>query len=323
MGWPGSRALASVDPGGNPQRNTAWRRESCSVVSSTQPPSPTFNYARDILNQGVEKVSRALKDLIRKTLRRFDIAMTTYGNFQRLYDDIQRLTEKERTIDNEISLIRELPEQHSWRLLKALHNSRSQLGQDLFLLSELNFKRDGFFVEFGAANGIDLSNTYILEKEFGWRGILAEPAKRWHEELKSNRTSSIETDCVWRDSGSVLNFNEVDTAELSTIASYSSSDVHFEARKHGKTYSVKTISLEELLRRHGAPKKIDYLSIDTEGSEYEILNNFNFDRYEFKIITCEHNFTPAREMIHSLLTRNGYVRKLTQFSQFDDWYVSG
>ena len=266
-------------------------------------------------------MSRALKGFVKRTLKRFDIAMTTGGNFQRLCDELQRLTEKNSTIDNAINLILELPDEHSSRLLRALRNSRSQLGQDLFVLSELNFKRDGFFVEFGAASGIDLSNTCLLERDFGWKGILAEPARRWHQELKSNRTCSIETDCVWRDSTSLLTFNEVDTGELSTIATYSSSDAHSEARKHGTTYNVKTISLEDLLSRHQAPRKIDYLSIDTEGSELEILSSFNFDKYDFKIITCEHNFTPARETIYSLLIQNGYVRKYTQFSQFDDWYV--
>jgi len=127
--------------------------------------------------------------------------------------------------------------------------------------------------------------------------------------------------CVWRDSYSILKFNEVDTAELSTIDAYSSLDNHHVARKDGKTYDVKTISLEDLLDKYNSPKIIDYLSIDTEGSEFEILSNFNFDKYQFRVITCEHNFQPAKERIYSLLTARGYVRKFEKLSQFDDWYV--
>jgi hypothetical protein len=84
---------------------------------------------------------------------------------------------------------------------------------------------------------------------------------------------------------------------------------------------VKTVSLADLLIRHHAPAELDYLSIDTEGSEFEILRDFDFARYPFKVITCEHSFTPAREKIHALLTAAGYVRKYAKFSDFDDWYV--
>ena len=65
-------------------------------------------------------------------------------------------------------------------------------------------------------------------------------------------------------------------------------------------------------------KNIDYLSIDTEGSEYEILKTFDFDKYKVKIITCECNYTPTRNKIYSLLSANGYQRKFTKFSQWDD-----
>ena len=76
-----------------------------------------------------------------------------------------------------------------------------------------------------------------------------------------------------------------------------------------------------MLKKHNAPKKIDYLSIDTEGSEFEILNSFNFNEYDIKVITCEHNYTSMREKIYSLLSKNGYERKYSEFSMFDDWYV--
>jgi FkbM family methyltransferase len=224
--------------------------------------------------------------------------------------------EKSSRASNVIGLLLALPQ-----VVTALRQSNSQLGQDLFVLCELGLKKDGFFVEFGATNGVNLSNTCLLEKQFGWTGIVAEPAIRWHKDLTNNRKCHIETNCVWRESNAVLTFNETDSGEYSTIESYSSSDVHNEKRKSGKTYSINTISLEDMLDKYNAPRVIDYLSIDTEGSEYEILSNFNFDKYKFRTITCEHNFTPDREKIFSLLTANGYVRKLEGSSRFDDWYV--
>jgi FkbM family methyltransferase len=255
----------------------------------------------------------AVKNLVRGALKKLDIGITRYKQLQQF--------ERNNRAADDIELLLELPDKHKVQLLRILGHSRSQLRQDLFVLSELDFKRDGFFVEVGAASGVDLSNTFLLEKEFGWRGILAEPAKRWHKELMANRSCHIEANCVWRESNITLAFNEVESAEFSTVDSYSSSDSYSKVRKHGKTYNVKTISLNDLLVKYNAPGKIDYLSVDTEGSEYEILSNCDFDRYQFKVITCEHNFTPQREKIHFLLTENGYVRKFKEVSRVDDWYV--
>ena len=64
---------------------------------------------------------------------------------------------------------------------------------------------------------------------------------------------------------------------------------------------METVSLTDLLDDHSAPLEIDYLSIDCEGSELEILKNHNFDKYSFKVITCEHNFTEKRKKIYDLL----------------------
>jgi hypothetical protein len=70
-----------------------------------------------------------------------------------------------------------------------------------------------------------------------------------------------------------------------------------------------------------APDEIDFLSIDTEGSEFDILNAFDFSQRRIRTITVEHNHTPARDAIHELLCRKGFVRKMESISAFDDWYV--
>jgi len=208
------------------------------------------------------------------------------------------------------------------KLLSLIPKSKSQLRQDLFVISELNFKENGFFVEFGATNGVELSNTYLLEIAFGWTGILAEPAKVWSKALASNRPNAkIENLCVWKDSKIFLEFNETKIPEISTIDIFSKNDSNGSLRKKGKNYKVETISLQDLLKKHSTPNHIDYLSIDTEGSEFEILNSFDFNEYSFGVITCEHNYSDAREKIHKLLTSHGYVRKFTELSEFDDWYV--
>ncbi len=261
-------------------------------------------------------MKQAIKNLIRQTLKKFNIGITSYTNLQRLTSITLN-----RRAGEDIEFLLQLPDDKITFAIRNLCKSRAQLRQDLFVLSELDFKRDGFFVEFGAANGVDLSNTYLLEKEFGWTGILAEPALCWHSALRQNRSCRIDTRCVWSNSDSTLMFNEVEPAELSTIDSFSKTDYLSAARNTGAKYEVNTITLADLLQNYDAPKEIDYLSIDTEGSEFEILANFDFERYRFKVITCEHAFRPLREQLHSLMTSRGYIRKFEDCSYWDDWYV--
>ncbi|MEI7732588.1 MAG: FkbM family methyltransferase [Verrucomicrobiota bacterium] len=199
--------------------------------------------------------------------------------------------------------------------------SRSQLRQDIFALLVTNFKRSGFFVEFGATNGVDLSNTYLLEKSYDWTGILAEPAPIWHNELAQNRKAIIDTDCVWSETGKTLEFDVVSEPELSTLRGFVASDHNADKRKGAVHHRVATVSLLDLLKRHNAPRHIDYLSIDTEGSEFQILSAFDFSDYEVSVISCEHNYTSARRSIYDLLTAKGYTRMFPTLSKWDDWYV--
>lgn len=232
-------------------------------------------------------------------------------------DGFNRAIARARDLD----FLAAMPEAQVGRLLSLLPESQAQLRQDLFVLSELGFRREGYFVEFGAANGKSLSNTWLLEKHFGWTGIVAEPARCWHAELARHRGCVIDHRCVWKRSGDRLGFSQAPEAELSTISTYEAGDMHAKARRDSSRYEVETVGLEDLLAGHRAPDSPDYLSIDTEGSELEILSSYDFARRPFKVITCEHNHTPAREAIHRLLTKAGYVRKYEKLSDFDDWYV--
>jgi FkbM family methyltransferase len=205
--------------------------------------------------------------------------------------------------------------------LNNLKLSNAELLQDLFVLFHLKNKIEGYFVEFGAMDGITGSNTFLLESQYGWSGIVAEPARRWRSSLKQNRSCSVDFRCVWRKSGEMLEFRETADPGFSTLKSFSYSDYHAHIRKKGNIYNIETISLTDLLRQYDAPKVIDYLSIDTEGSELEILNSFAFDNYAIRVITVEHNYSDKRLRIHELLTSKGYKRVFDQFTMYDDWYV--
>jgi FkbM family methyltransferase len=196
----------------------------------------------------------------------------------------------------------------------------SQLGQDLFALQANGMKRGGFFVEFGAGDGVRLSNTLLLEKRFGWTGILAEPLPEFHDSIQKNRMATLDTGCVWSQTGEILEFVEHDY--LSTLAAYRTSDFFASERAGKPMRNVETVSLIDLLRRNGAPTVVDFLSIDTEGSEFEILKAFPFnDEFSISAIACEHNFTPNREPLAALLASHGYVRVASEMSAHDDWFV--
>jgi FkbM family methyltransferase len=198
--------------------------------------------------------------------------------------------------------------------------SVSQLGQDLWVLEQTGYKRGGFFVEFGATDGVLLSNTLLLETEFGWHGICAEPNPALFEKLKMNRKCLVSSACIAGESGQEVEFIFADA--FGSMAKYAECDMHGASRKayaeNGAVGKVKTISLHDFLVEHHAPRRIEYLSVDTEGSEFEILAAFPFDKWDVQLLTIEHNYTPQREKLRELLSAHGY-RCVER--EWDDWYV--
>jgi len=202
----------------------------------------------------------------------------------------------------------------------AKSHSVSQLGQDLWVLARTNYKNGGYFVEFGATNGVLLSNTYLLEQSYGWRGLLAEPNPKFWEELNANRTAECRNACISARTGDTVEFLLADA--FGTIRDFASSDMHEKIRHayendERNIILLETISLADFLQMNNAPREIDYISVDTEGSELAILETFPFDRWRVTHWTVEHNFSKDREKIFELMTRNGYRRVK---AQWDDWY---
>lgn len=212
---------------------------------------------------------------------------------------------------------------HRERLTEFFYKAHGQLYQDMIVQMYLGWKTNGYFVEFGATDGNDISNTYTLEKEFGWNGILAEPAKHWHPLLTKNRSCNIDFNCVWRSSGEQISFHESHARpDGSAIQQYITPESLQMLGGNSDIYKVETISLLDLLAKYNAPTDIDYISLDTEGSEFEILNAFDFSRYKVKIFTVEHNEKELpRSQIYELMTSKGYDRVLQNISNWDDFYV--
>ncbi|MDC6451847.1 FkbM family methyltransferase [Alphaproteobacteria bacterium] len=206
--------------------------------------------------------------------------------------------------------------------------SKSQLYQDLFVLFILDNKTKGTFLEFGATDGLEYSNSFLLENDFNWKGVLAEPSPQWHENLKTNRPkATIIEECIYYETGKSLDFFVSDVGVLSTLEKHKQSDIssmpaNTNARnKNGYNHIVKSISLNDVFVKHFNSSPIDYMSVDTEGSELEILENFDFQKFAPKIVTVEHNFTDAQKKLDELFIKNNYLRFFKEHSQFDAWYV--
>lgn len=199
--------------------------------------------------------------------------------------------------------------------------SYSQHQQELFALEHHQFKRDGFFLEIGVGNGKEYSNTYLLETYFGWNGILCEPNPVYADAIRTNRRVPLETRAAFSATGETVRFLCVPGiyGALSTISEFSASDQH---NRYGEEVEVKTISLEDLLTEHGAPGKIDYMSLDTEGSETAIIQDFDFGKWDIAVLTIEHNLVPGRvETFDEILKPYGYRRVLSDVSAVDGWYI--
>ncbi len=199
--------------------------------------------------------------------------------------------------------------------------SQSQLGQDLEVIKFYNNKMDGYFIEVGAADGIRFSNTYLLEKQYNWKGICCEPILSQFDKLVKNRPNSIcIKDAVYNKSGLILTFDIANESSL-----FSGITTHIDKHKarvdkNKTTVKVKTISLLDVLIKANAPHFIEYMSLDTEGSEFEILKNFDFSKYIFGLIDIEHNHVePRRTQIKNLLLSNGYIYKGE--NKWDDMFM--
>jgi FkbM family methyltransferase len=204
-------------------------------------------------------------------------------------------------------------------------NAKGQLFQDLWALWETDVKYGGFFVEFGAASGVAGSNTYLLERKYGWHGILAEPNPQFIPNIRRHRLCHIREECVYSKTGETLTFLPAEIGELSRLKDIVPEDMQERTGRRSLAdigeIEVETITLNDLLETSGAPRTIDFMSVDTEGSEYEILKNFDFNTWDVRLMCIEHNHAPVREDLLGLMQKHGFRRKWTNLTLFDDWYV--
>ena len=193
--------------------------------------------------------------------------------------------------------------------------SYSQLGQDIAVANFFNQKQGGYFVDVGAWDGVEISNTYLLEKQLGWNGICIGPLPKQFESLQKNRACACIQLAAYSQSG--LEFDFAVYEGISGIVNHI--DKHLHALDGGRI-KVHTKTLTEILDENKAPSFIEYMSLDTEGSELEVLKGVDWSRYSFGYISIEHNgVEPRRSQMRQYLQERGY--SFLRENGVDDDYV--
>jgi FkbM family methyltransferase len=189
---------------------------------------------------------------------------------------------------------------------------RSQAGQDFWVIGEVfNELRGGFFLDIGAHDGVSISNTYVLERRYAWKGICIEGNPTTFHQLKQNRTCDCVNTCL-SDSEREVRF--LKKGVLSGIVS-EETDNRLGDVEHEVTVLARP--LISILEECSAPKVIDYLSMDIEGAEEQVLKAFPFDRYSFNCITLER----PSELLRHIITKAGYLL-IKDIPGLDCFYVN-
>lgn len=177
----------------------------------------------------------------------------------------------------------------------------SQAGQDLWVARDVsNFKKGGFFVDIGAFDGINLSNTYWLEKHLGWRGVCVEADPKTFALLRENRSCECVNACVGTP-GHQVSF-------ISGMGPYSGASETCLSAENQKIPEherliLQTSSLADILKTCHAPGVIDYLSVDVEGMEEQVMSCFPFQEIRFLCATIER----PNKAVRTIMQEQGYL----------------
>lgn len=203
------------------------------------------------------------------------------------------------------------PGDHSYRTPRS-GAFQSQHGEDRWLDEHFRSKSGGFFVEVGAYDGVVLSNTYFLEHERGWKGVLIEPDPAKAALCRKNRPDAITFECAAVSSDDIhsISFTQVQGGEV-----YSTTSLNDDHRRRLESYGLayRTINvhartLDSMLEEAQAtPGMIDFVSIDVEEGELEVLKGFSIGRWKPRLVIVESNANQRKAEIRDYFVRNGYA----------------
>lgn len=212
------------------------------------------------------------------------------------------------------------------RIFPDIFNSRGACGQDIFIARLLNFKKNGVFFDIGANDGVTLNNTIYFEKELGWTGVAVEPVSYIFEKLQSNRSCHLINGCLSAKSGKAAFLELVGDANMySTLKIHNTGLSARRIRKRIKRQKsqlnevmVNCYTFSELVAKYNF-KEVDFLSLDIEGGELEILKSIDFNITPISVISVENNWRTPH--IKNYLEFCGYIHLGT--FEIDEIYLFG
>lgn len=189
----------------------------------------------------------------------------------------------------------------------------SQLGQDQFFNERfLLNKTNGFFLDIGAHDGMTGSNTYFFEKELGWQGVCFEPLPHLYKQLRDCRDCLCINACVGTTTGTVpfLHLNSIDEQLSGMCSTYDQRQLDIvmnDLTVYGgncQVMQLPCVKINDILEQRGITH-VDYLSLDTEGSELEILKTIDFSKVSIDMMSVENNFNEP--FIREFLETKGFI----------------
>ena len=198
---------------------------------------------------------------------------------------------------------------------------RSQNGEDRWLDAHFGAKRAGFFVEVGAYDGVNLSNTYHFEQN-GWIGVLVEPDPDMAERCRRDRPRSSTFQCAAGDGAGEISFFKVAGGEA-----YSTTSLTVAHRERldrmglaWREIRVAVRTLDSILEEAHA-SNVDFVSIDVEGGELAVLQGFDIRRWKPGVVIVETNATVRSAEVRRYFVANGYA--YSHSIDVNDFYLPG
>jgi len=185
--------------------------------------------------------------------------------------------------------------------------SYSQEGEDLLLRRVLNGQTTGFYVDIGAHHPMRFSNTYFFYL-LGWRGINVDAMPGSMELFQKVRPRDINIEAAISETEQVLEYYMMDDPALNGFASEVNLEIYLKSgRKLLETRPIRTQTLRALLESHlKSVKEIDFLSVDVEGLDLQVLRSNDWERFRPRFVLAEAFPSSAATALRQFLDEQGY-----------------